>query len=123
VYKQAFAALLLGALSFAITSASCVTCPKGQTSCGDAGATGSGGSGDAVKCPMLTAMRTCMTAFCQTATNPYCTCYKRGYDLTTNGCKCIDFDAKKFCDDADDASTYDCGAASSGVSSYCVGVN
>ena len=75
----------------------------------------------------MTALKKCMTAFCATATNPFCTCYKRGYDLTTNGCKCIDFNAQKFCDDAEDnganASTYDCAAASSGVSSYCVGVN
>jgi hypothetical protein len=130
VYKQAFAALLLGALSFALNSASCVTCPKGQSSCGDAGvASGDAGATgfDAVECPLLTAMRSCMDSFCKTTTNPFCTCYKRGFDLTTNGCKCIDFDAQKFCDNAEnngvDASAYDCGAASSGVSSYCVGVN
>ena len=130
MHKQAIAALLLGALGFSLSSASCVTCPAGQQSCGDAGATGSdaGATGtDEVKCDLLTAMRSCMDAFCKTTTNPFCTCYKRGYDLTTNGCKCIDFNAEKFCEDAEDngvsASAYDCPAASSGVSSYCVGVN
>jgi len=67
-----------------------------------------------------------MTAYCKTTSNPFCTCYKRGYDLTTNGCVCIDFDAKKYCDQADangnDGSSYDCAADSSRISSFCVPV-
>jgi hypothetical protein len=132
VHKQAFAALTLGlGLLVAIGSASCgETCPPENPNCGnanpssgDAGATGS----EQPKCDLLTALRSCMDAFCKTASNPFCTCYKRGFDLTTDGCKCIDFDAKTFCDRAEanaiDAKTYDCAAASSGVSSYCVPVN
>ena len=126
--KQVFAALTLGlASSLALSSTNCTTCPAGQQSCGNAnpGSAGADGDDDA-QCPLLTAMRSCMDAYCKTASNPFCTCYKRGFDLTTNGCKCIDFDAQKFCENAEengvDASAYDCAAASSGVSSYCVGV-
>jgi hypothetical protein len=127
VYKQAFVALTFG-LVFALCSASCgPTCPAGQQSCGsanagpsDAGATDSG----SVSCSLLTAFKSCMTAYCATASNPFCTCYKRGFDISTNGCKCIDFDAKRFCDDANgaDGTNYDCAAASSSVSSFCVPV-
>ena|SRR6478735_7565263 len=114
-------------LMMALGSANCVTCPAGQQSCGDAGPAAAGASdSDDVKCELLTQMRSCMDAFCKTTTNPFCKCYTRGFDLTTNGCKCIDFDAQKFCDQAEDngvdASAYDCAAASSGVASYCVGV-
>lgn len=111
----------------ALGSANCVTCPAGQQSCGDAGV-GAAGSPDSdnTTCELLTQMRTCMDAFCKTTSNPFCTCYKRGTDLTTNGCKCIDFNAKRFCDQAEangvDPSNYDCAAATSGVASYCVGV-
>jgi hypothetical protein len=117
-------------LALALSAASCgPTCPAGQQSCGnsnpslgDAGATGY----DADTCGLLTAMKTCMTAFCATASNPFCTCYERGFDLTTSGCRCVDFDAKKFCDQAEasgnEGRAYDCAAASSGVSSYCVPV-
>lgn len=127
--KQSFAALSLGlALSLALGSTNCVTCPDGQQSCGTANGSGNAGAdGEETTCALLTAMRSCMDAYCKTTTNPFCNCYKRGFDLTTNGCKCIDFDARKFCDQAEqngvDASAYDCAAASSGVSSYCVGVN
>ena len=128
--KQVYAALTLGlALTFAFGSANCTTCPAGQQSCGTANANGNAGASDddESKCALLTAMRSCMDAFCKTASNPFCTCYKRGYDLSTDGCKCIPFDAEKFCERAEengvDASAYDCAAASSGVSSYCVGVN
>jgi hypothetical protein len=129
VNKQVFAALWLGlCLSLVLSSTNCVTCPDGQQSCGNSNASGSAGADgdDDAMCPLLSAMRDCMDTFCKTATNPFCTCYKRGFDLTTNGCKCIDFNAQKFCDNAEnngvDASAYDCAAASSGVSSYCVGV-
>gem|GEM_PF-1078197 len=119
-------------LVLALASASCgPTCPAGQQSCGTSNPGVAGGGGDAgassgSTCDLLTAVRSCMDAYCATATNPFCTCYKRGYDITTNGCKCVDFDPKKFCDQADfngtDPTTYDCAAASSGVSSICVGV-
>ena len=126
--KQVFAALSLSlGLSLAISSASCDTCPRGQQSCGDSnpGAAGDSSS-ETASCGLLTAFRTCMTAYCKTTSNPFCTCYKRGYDLTTNGCVCIDFDAKKYCDQADangnDGSSYDCAADSSRISSFCVPV-
>ena len=115
-------------MGLALSSASCVTCPAGQQSCGTSnpgGDAGASSSDDDVTCDWLTAMRSCMDSFCKTAQNPFCTCYKRGFDLATDGCKCVDFDAKKMCEQAEglDAATYDCAAASSGVSSYCVGVN
>jgi hypothetical protein len=134
VHPRAFAAssFVLG-LALALGGASCgPTCPAGQQSCGNSDASAgsssdAGGTGyNADTCGLLTAMKKCMTAYCATASNPFCTCYKRGYDLTTSGCVCVDFDAKKFCDQAEaagnDGRAYDCGAASSGVSSYCVGV-
>ena len=128
--KHVLAAVLLClGLVFTFGSASCTTCPAGQQSCGTANASGASGatSSDDAECALLTAMRSCMDAFCKTTSNPFCTCYKRGFDLSTDGCKCIDFDAQKFCDRAEengvDASAYDCSAASSGVASYCVGVN
>lgn len=127
--KQAFAAITLClGLSLTLGSTSCVTCPDGQQSCGSSDSSGDAGASGAedVECDLLTQMRNCMDAFCKTTTNPFCTCYKRGFDLSTNGCKCVDFDAKTFCDRAQqngsDATSYDCAAASSGVSSYCVDV-
>jgi len=135
VYKQAFTALSCGiGLIFALGSASCgPTCPAGQQSCGNSNAS-AGSSGDAgatgstsATCDLLTAVQSCMKAYCTSATNPFCSCWRRGYDITTNGCTCIAFDPKKFCDQAaangTDATTYDCAAASSGVASICVGVN
>jgi hypothetical protein len=72
---------------------------------------------------MLTALKKCMTAYCASASNPFCTCYRRNYDLTTNGCVCIDFDAKAYCDRyPGDGRSYDCAAHSSAISSYCVPV-
>jgi len=132
VYKQALLALTFG-FALASSSASCgPTCPADQPNCGtsnpgsSAGSSGDAGAAGSATCGQLTAMKSCMTAFCAGASNPYCTCYKRGFDLSIDGCKCIDFDAKSFCELAKangaDGSKYDCGAASSGVSSYCVGV-
>lgn len=121
-------------LALASSSASCgPTCPAGQQSCGNsnpaasAGSSGDAGAAGSATCGLLTAMKTCMTAFCAGALNPFCTCYTRGVTLSiVDDCKCIAFDAKKFCEQAeangDDGSTYDCAADSSGVSSYCVGV-
>lgn len=130
--KRGFAAFWLSfGLGFALfSSASCITCPAGQQSCGNSNpgasaADGGASDSDTATCDYLTAMRSCMTAFCKTTSNPFCTCYKRGYDLTTNGCVCVPFDAEKFCDNAAglSADAYDCAAASSGVSSYCVPVS
>ena len=117
-------------LGIALSSTSCVTCPGGQQSCGTANAgpaeAGAGGEDEAT-CDVLTAMRRCMDAYCKTASNPFCTCYKRHYFLSTDTCKCVELDTKRFCDQAEgngvDATTYDCSADSSAVSSFCVGVN
>lgn len=123
-------ALALG-LVLTLASASCgPTCPPGQQNCGTSNpgnAAGSDdGAGNGSTCDFLTAVQSCMNSYCATATNPFCTCYKRGYDITTNGCTCVTFDTKKFCDQAEangaDATAYDCAAASSSVSSICVGV-
>ncbi len=141
MYKQAFIALAgaLG-LSLAFSSASCgPTCPAGQQSCGTvypnagssaqggAGSSGNGGNGTGGSggCALLTAFKSCMKAYCASATNPFCTCYKRGFDLSTATCLCIDFDPEPFCGDGNgnDASNYDCAADSSRVSSICVPVN
>ena len=73
----------------------------------------------------MTALKKCMTAFCATATNPFCTCYKRGYDLNGVTCKCVDFDpelCKRAEANGSDGSDYDCAAESSRISSYCVPV-
>ena len=131
MFKQAISALSLSfGLSLVLSSASCgPTCPAGQQSCGNSNPSPNGDAGasgyDGATCGLLTALKKCMTSFCATTSNPFCTCYKRGYDLTTNGCVCIDFDAQEFCDQAggNDGSSYDCGAASSGVSTYCVPVS
>jgi hypothetical protein len=138
VNKRALAALSISfALSFASGLASCgPTCPAGQQSCGNSNPSPSAGGSnddddagtgytgyDGATCGALTAMKRCMTAFCAKASNPFCTCYKRNYDLTTNGCVCVDFDAKDYCErNKGDGSGYDCAAHSSGVSSYCVPV-
>jgi hypothetical protein len=124
-----------GLLGLALIAASCgPTCGtlKGCPSAGssDAGASsvaGSGGS-SATTCSALTAQRACLTSFCQTASNPFCTCYGRGYDLGSS-CACTpitDAQSASFCQDAAnqgiDASNFDCSAASSAVASQCVGV-
>jgi hypothetical protein len=131
VRQRAFSALLLAAigLSFAFGSVNCVTCPNGQQSCGNSNPTGDAGDSGTSEdsCDYLKAMRSCLDDFCKRESNPFCTCYKRGFDLTTNGCTCVDFDGKAVCDRAQqiglDATSYDCAAASSGVSSYCVTVD
>ncbi|HEY0463904.1 MAG TPA: hypothetical protein VGC79_06830 [Polyangiaceae bacterium] len=128
MYKRAFAALLLSfGSSLAFSSASCgPTCPAGQQSCGNSNA-GNVDAGSPASCEVLTAMRSCMDKFCKQASNPFCTCYTRGYTLTIDGCTCVDFDTKKFCANAEanglDADSYDCAADSSAISSYCVPVN
>lgn len=129
MYRKGIVVLSLFGFSLALSSASCVTCPDGQQSCGNSNPSAEAGASgtDDVECDLLTQLRNCMDNFCKTASNPFCKCYKLGFDLTTNGCKCVDFDAQALCDRAEreniDATTYDCAAASSGVSSYCVGVD
>ncbi len=130
MYKQALVALTFGVV-FALSSASCgPTCPAGQQSCGNANpspAAGSTGDDAGATCGLLTKFKRCMTAYCATASNPFCMCYKRGYDIAIipTGCKCVDFDPQQFCDDANnsDGSSYDCAADSSRISTYCVPVN
>ena len=130
--KQVFTALLLAiGSSLAFSSASCgPTCPAGQQSCGtanasadDAGASAS----DATTCDLLTALKTCMKAFCATTTNPFCTCFNRGqrYDIDSSTCLCVEIDATAYCNahKGEDAESYDCAAQSSAVSSVCVPVN
>ncbi|HET7538618.1 MAG TPA: hypothetical protein VFK05_02055 [Polyangiaceae bacterium] len=128
--QRTFSALWLSfGLGLAFSGESCVTCPAGQQSCGNSNpGADAGASGDSeTSCAFLSKMQSCMDSYCKTASNPFCTCWKRGFDLTTNGCTCVDLDTKKICDRADaeglDADSYDCAAASSGVSSYCVTVN
>jgi len=127
VFKHLFGLLVFG-MALALGSASCgPTCPAGQQSCGTSNA--SGGSGDDAgtsdECALLKAIRSCMKSYCATASNPFCICYNRGYDIDSGSCKCVDLDTKRICDQygSDDASSYDCAAASSGVSSICVPVN
>jgi len=129
VYKRVFTVLsFVFAASLAFSSANCgPMCPAGQQSCGNSNASAgsSNDAGSAGSCGLMTALKKCMTAFCATASNPFCTCYKRGYDLNSATCKCVDFDPE-FCTRANengiDGSSYDCAAESSRISSYCVPV-
>ena len=130
-------------LGFVLNSVSCgPTCP-GLQSCGtssesnagstsnagsasNAGSPSSAGAASGATCAYLTTVRDCLTAFCMTASNPFCTCYKRGFDLGGN-CTCTPFDAQKFCEQAADAGAdvpgYDCSSRSGAVASICVGVD
>ena len=139
------ASLILLGFGALFSSASCgPTCPGNEPNCGtsnpgaagagagtsNAGAAGggAGGSDDAspTTCAPLTALRTCMDAFCAQASNPFCTCYKRGYDIRSDTCACSKFNAAAFCkqaaDNGVDATTYDCSAATGSVATVCVGV-
>jgi hypothetical protein len=66
-----------------------------------------------------------MDAFCKASTNPFCTCYNRGFDIGGD-CTCIPFDAQKFCDEAAtsgaDVAGYDCSSRTGAVATICVGV-
>ena len=130
MYKRLFTLLpfAFGA-GLALSSANCgPMCPAGQQSCGNSNASVAGSSGadaGSSTCGLMTALKKCMTAFCATATNPFCTCYKRGYDLNGVTCKCVDFDpelCKRAEANGSDGSDYDCAAESSRISSYCVPV-
>ena len=140
--KAAATALVIVALlGFAFNTASC----SGQNACaasagagGASGASGAGGSADCASagsagapttCDQLTALQACFTAFCQAdgAGSPFCTCFKRGYDLgAAPGCLCVPFNATAFCQQAAasgvDSSSLDCSAATSSVATQCVGV-
>ena len=114
-----------------LDTASCgPTCAAGQTSCGSSNpGADAGASGDPnpTTCPELTALRDCMDAFCKTADNPFCTCWKRGYDINLSDCpSCSTFDSAEYCLEAKnngaDAASFDCSASSDAVSSLCVGV-
>jgi hypothetical protein len=132
VVPFAAAALLGLALIAASCGPTCGTlqgCPSAGS--GDAGASSVGsstGADSGTACSALTAQRACLTSFCQTASNPFCTCYGRGYDLGPS-CTCTpitDAQSASFCQDAAaqgiDASNFDCSAQTSSVSSQCVGV-
>ncbi len=107
------------------------TCKAGEASC----STNNGSSGDAgansdptpTTCAELTALKSCMDAYCKTADNPFCTCWKRGYDLNLNACPtCSTFDSAEYCAEAArvgaDPASFDCAASSDSVKSLCVGV-
>ena len=126
-------ALTLG-LGFALSTASCgPTCKNGAQSCGtqngsaagDSSTTEDAGTSNNATCAYLTTVRGCMDAFCGTTSNPFCTCYKRGYDIDQS-CNCVPFDAKKFCDQAAasgaDSAGYDCSSRTGAVATICVGV-
>ena len=134
MYKQALTALAIAFGSMlSLSSASCGTCPAGQQSCGTANASptaGAAGSDSAATCDLLTALHKCMTAFCASASNPFCTCYKRHddsgnpFDIDTASCNCVEIDEQQFCQNNKGASaeSYDCAAESSRLSSVCVPV-
>jgi hypothetical protein len=114
-------------LCLALDTASCGPTCGTLLSCGTSSGTGdAGANGSATTCPQLTAQQDCLTAFCQTADNPFCTCYKRGFDLAAD-CTCTAFDAAasaSFCQqNADnDAASFDCSAATGAVAPLCVNV-
>ncbi|MEI9940260.1 MAG: hypothetical protein WDO69_23830 [Pseudomonadota bacterium] len=127
MYKQAFSALSLS-LGFALALSNCgPTCPPGEQNCTTSNASaGAGGDAGATTCDLLTAVQSCMSAYCATTSNPFCTCFQRKYDIDTTSCMCIPLDAKSICDQESrgvDAASYDCAAESSRVSSICVTVN
>lgn len=121
------------ALAFAavLSTASCgPTCPTSEPNCGTANGANAGTAGSSevepTTCAQLTAVRKCMDAFCASATNPFCTCYKLGFDIRSDTCVCSTFNAAAFCKQADQngvvAANYDCAAASGSVATICVGV-
>jgi hypothetical protein len=130
VTSPAFAIVVSLGLGIALGSASCgPTCP-GQQSCGttsgsSAGAAGSAGSSSSATCAYLTTVQNCLDAFCKTTSNPFCTCYTRGFDLGGD-CTCIPFDPQKFCDQAaasgEDSVGYDCSSRTGAVATICVAV-
>lgn len=126
-----FIAIGLG-LAGTLATASCgPTCPGNNPNCGlpnsaTAGAAGAAGATSTASCDQLTQLRSCMSAFCATAdlSNPFCKCYKNGFDLSTASCSCVAFDAQKFCtDQAESGVSYDCSSATGAVGTACVGVN
>jgi hypothetical protein len=141
----ASALVIVIGIGFAFNTASC----SGQNACGaSAGAGGTGGAGGtsgaggssdctssagsagaAATRNQLTALQTCFSAFCQAdgAGSPFCTCFKRGYDLgAPPDCQCVPFNSAAFCQQAAangvDGSNLDCSAATSSVATQCVGV-
>jgi hypothetical protein len=117
-------------LCLVLSAASCgPTCP-GLQACGTTNAGGGdagSSSSDPTTCDQLTALQTCMTAFCKTTDNPFCSCYEKGFDLGPSpGCACVDFDAAEYCKEAAangvDAANLDCSAATSAVATQCVNV-
>ena len=116
------------ALNMASCGPTCPTlepCGTTSASAGDAGSSSAGTSGSATTCAQLTALQSCLNSFCQSADNPFCTCFKRGFDLGTD-CTCSDFDSAGYCQQAQengvDAAALDCSATTGSVASLCVGV-
>lgn len=106
------------------------TCPANEPNCGTAnsstaGAAGAAGAQSTASCSQLSALKSCMNAFCAAAplTNPFCKCFKVGYDLSFWSCSCVEFDAKAFCDtQANSGVSYDCSSATGAIGTACVGV-
>jgi hypothetical protein len=128
-----FLALFAGVtlVALALDTASCgPTCKAGEASCTSSGSSGDAGASsdpNPTSCSQLTALRTCLDAFCKTADNPFCTCWKRGYDINLSDCpSCVTFDSGEYCLEAKNsganAANFDCSASSDAVSSLCVGV-
>ncbi|MEO7032522.1 MAG: hypothetical protein ABI548_01720 [Polyangiaceae bacterium] len=121
-----------GLLGLALDTASCgPTCKAGEASCGSANgssaAAGAGSDPTPTTCDELTALRQCMDAFCKTESNPFCTCWTRGYEINVNDCpSCMTFDSAGYCLNAKNAgadpASFDCSAATGQVSPLCVPV-
>ena len=118
-------------LGLALDTASCgPTCKAGEASCGSTN--GSGDAGDSsdptpTTCAELTALKACLDAFCKTDSNPFCTCWTRGYDINVNDCpSCMPLDSAEYCLKAknagEDPASFDCSAAIGQVSPLCVPV-
>ena len=115
---------LAGLVALALDTASCgPTCKPGEASCGTDGTSDAGTVTST--CPQLDAIHACLDVYCKTASNPFCTCWSKGYDLDLTNCPaCISINASAFCAQSTDldAASYDCSAGSDMVSSECVGV-
>jgi len=131
VHVSARSGFVLLFFTLAVASAACgPTCPDGQQSCGTP-ATGSAGSAGATssssECAALTSLRACLDAFCATADNPTCSCYKRSgpaSQLNTGTCRCEAFDAQTFCAQAtvNGITSYDCQLTAAALATACIPV-
>ncbi|MEO8905553.1 MAG: hypothetical protein ABI488_23805 [Polyangiaceae bacterium] len=130
--RQLLALLACAALlGLALDTASCgPTCKAGEASCSTNGSSGDAGASSdptPTTCDELTALTACLDAFCKTESNPFCTCWTRGYDLDLDHCSsCKVFDSAEYCLEAKnsgaDPASFDCSAATGQVSPLCVPV-